>query len=299
MNYLEKLREKKNYVPKVNLPALARRHPEFMSCFVARPGHIFVSQDVVALEPTITAEFSKDKRYRYAVVDGIGKPVHYDRGILMIDDIYLMTGSRLPPTKDATRKFFDDGLFKTWHLMTPEEQEKVKDITKKTVRGYAKTSVLGFGYGMGWKKFQKTAKEAKFPITADEAKDSKKEYWASYPGLAQLRDRLSWECKKYGSLVNPFGYRLTPEPHKALNAFIQSSASGVMDVYGSYLFHDNPHFHFIGLIHDEFIVEIPLTAKEEFVTKSAEALRDTNKLLNWECPIRLGTKFASTFAEFK
>lgn len=299
MSYLAKLRAKPNYTPKVNLPALARKHRLFMSGFQARPGNVFVSQDVVSLEPTITAEFSKDPLYRYAVYEGIGKPVSMSRGILMLDDVYLMTASFLPHTKDGALKFYESGALDNWHLLTEDERDPIKDKCKKTVRNPAKTAALGLGYGMGWRKLQKTSGEAGFPISAEVAKATKDAYWKNFEGLAALRDYLSWEIKKKGAVVNPFGYRLTPEPHKAFNAYIQSSASGVLDIYGRFLLHDRPWINFVALIHDEILVEIPENCVDEFKFISAEAVKDLNGALGWECPIRFGTKIAKTFAEVK
>jgi hypothetical protein len=71
----------------LNLPAMARRDEFFMRCWLADPGKTFVSQDVVSLEPSVTAHFSQDKRYRWATVDGIGKAPYYDGDVLMIDDV--------------------------------------------------------------------------------------------------------------------------------------------------------------------------------------------------------------------
>lgn len=299
MNYLAKLRAKPNYIPKVNLPALARKHKQFMKCFQPRPGNVFISQDVVSLEPTITAEFSKDPLYRYAVYEGIGKPAHMSRGILMIDDVYLMTASFLPHTKDGAQRFYEAGELANWHLLTEDDRDPIKDKCKKTVRNPAKTAALGLGYGMGWRKLQKTSGEAGFPISAEVAKATKDAYWKNFEGLAALRDYLSWEIKKKGATVNPFGYRLTPEPHKAFNAYIQSSASGVMDVYGRFVLHGKSPILFVACIHDEYIFEIPESYVDEFKERSKTAVKDLNDALGWECPIRFGTKIGNNFSELK
>ncbi len=299
MRYLQKLLEKPSYVPKVNLPALARKHKKFMSCFQARPGNVFVSQDVVSLEPVITAEFSKDPLYKYAAYAGIGKKPEYRNGLLMIDDIYCMVGSFLPHTKDAMARHFERGLFNNWENLTDDERDPVKDSCKKDARNPAKTAALGLGYGMGAPKLAKTSAEAGFPITLEVARAVKDTYWATFAGLANLRDYLSWEIKKKGAVINPFGYRLTPEPHKAFNAYIQSSASGVLDVYGRFMLHEKSPIKFVALIHDELIFEIPESFLDEFKFRGQESVKDLNDALGWECPIRLGTKVAKTFAEVK
>ena len=65
--------EKKRQVPRVNLPALARRDTPFMATWVADPGHSFVSCDFSSLEPSISAHFSQDYFYKYSTYDGVGK----------------------------------------------------------------------------------------------------------------------------------------------------------------------------------------------------------------------------------
>lgn len=278
----------------LNLPAMARRHTEFMGCIQPPPGKVFVSQDVVSLEPTITAEMSGDTMYKYATMTGIGQKPYYSRDILMISDIYLMSGSVFPVTKEPLKQLVTEEFRDLWLI----DDEKCKEITKKTVRNFSKTACLGMGYGMGAKKFQRTAEESGVKLTYKEAKATVEAYWDLFSGLKALRDTLSWQVKRTGAVVNPFGYRCTPEPHKALNAYIQSTASGVLDLYCLHLF-NSPWMEFIALIHDEVILMVPEDRVEEFRRLSEEAVRDLNNNLSWECPIRFETKIAKSFAELK
>lgn len=304
--YMAKL-AKKNGRGKCNLPALARKDKDFMSCFLPDPDHVFVSQDIVSLEPSITAEMSGDPMYRYATLDGIGKAPFYNKaGVLMIDDIYLMSASVFPATADKLRDIVDNHTMPTgrtfceqWIQDGIDGTEVCKDYSKKTVRNFAKIACLGIGYGMGWKKFQKTCEENGTIIDTRTAKATIKAYWDLFEGLKALRDTLSWQAKREGAIVNPFGYRITPEPHKAMNAYIQSSASGVLDVFNLYLFDNRPYIKFVAIIHDELIVQVHKNDLERFKADSKTAEQQLNGSLGWSVPIRFGFREANNFWDIK
>jgi hypothetical protein len=278
----------------INLPALARRDVKFMKCWLADPGKTFVSQDVVSLEPSVTAHFTQDTRYRWATVDGIGKEPYYDGDVLMIDDVYLMTASVLPPTMGAIRKAWDDGLFSTW----TKDPETVKAALKKP-RSFAKICALGLGYGMGAKKLQKTCEEAGVPVTFQQAKVLKDRYWELFSGLKAFADLLQFRAERDGFIINPFWYRITPEPHKAFNAYIQSSASGVLDLYSIELFDHAPDMEFVTLIHDEIIYMCPDDRVKDLPEITDTCTKRLNETLGWTVPIRFGTITCKTFEAFK
>lgn len=278
----------------LNLPAMARRDEAFMRCWLADPGKSFVSQDVVSLEPSVTAHFSQDKRYRWATVDGIGKAPYYDGDILMIDDVYLMTASVLPSTAHKIRKAWDDGIFNTW-LSDPEAVKKAL----KGPRSFAKICALGLGYGMGAKKLQKTCDEVGVPLALHEAKAVRARYWDLFSGLREFADILQFRVERDGFLINPFWYRITPEPHKAFNAYIQSSASGVLDLYCAELFDRAPDMEFVALIHDEVIYQCPDERLKDLDALTEECSRSLNDMLGWSVPIRFGTVTCKTFEKFK
>lgn len=286
----------------LNLPAMARKHLPFMNCIQADDGFIFVSQDVVALEPSITAEMSMDPMYLYATQNGIGKKPYYNGTVLMIDDIYLMSASQFPPTREQMWDIFHAHTMPTG-LSFPEQwlvdNEVCKDYTKKTVRNFAKVACLGIGYGMGARKFRTTAEENGTQLTHKEAKGTIDAYWELFKGLKNLRDSLSWQVKKTAFIENPFGYRCTPESHKAMNSFIQSSASGVLDVYCLKLFEFCPYAQFVALIHDEVIFSIPEGLQDKLKSDSEIVAESLNKDLGWSVPIRFGTKIAKNFGGVK
>jgi len=285
----------------LNLPAMARKATEFMDCITSDLGMLFVSEDVVALEPSITAEMSKDPMYQYATLTGIGQKPYYKGDVLMIDDIYLMSASQFPPTKNKMKEIFDTATFegKSFAEQWLADSEVCKDYCKKPVRNFAKTACLGIGYGMGWKKFKREAEDNGTVLTPAEAKGTIDAYWTLFQGLKRLRDSLSWTVKKTGSIENQFGYRNTPEAHKAMNAYIQSSASGVLDVYTYKLFQMAPYLKFVTLVHDEVIYQCPENMLDQLKIDSEIAVKSLNNDLGWSVPIRFGTKTAKSFAGVK
>lgn len=286
----------------LNLPAMARKADKFMACIQSDPGRVFVSQDVIALEPSITAEMSQDHMYMYATLNGIGQKPYYDDTVLMIDDIYLMSASVFPPTRMKMWDIYHNRLMPTGLTFADQwviDSEVCKDYTKKEVRNFAKVACLGIGYGMGARKFRTTAEENGTVLSYKEAKGTIDAYWELYKGLKALRDTLSWNVKRTKAQVNPFGYRSTPDDHKAMNAFIQSSASGVLDVYCLKLFSMCDYADFICLIHDESVFSIPEDKIEQFKKDSEVCVKSLNEDLGWTVPIRFGTKIAKNFAGLK
>ena len=288
----------KRRVPSVNLPALARRDAPFMSTWVADEGRTFVSCDFSSLEPSISAHFSQDPYYSYATFGGIGRLPYIDHaGVLMIDDVYLMTASVMPGIGETIRAFFQDVENCRQWLKDKESITGHKLI--KPLRSKAKPACLGFNYGMGPKRFVNQSYEAGSNVTLSEAKAMYKAYWELFAGVGKLAKKLEALLKKNGSIVNPFGYRLTPESHKGYNAFIQSSASGVVDVLALDFFTSCPEARFIAFIHDEIIFDIDDALLDYSLKVKNECVDRLNKTLGWSVPMRLGFCPAKTFAGFK
>ena len=298
VNKLYERLQKNRDVPKVNLPALARRDIPFMSCWEADPDHVIISSDFTSLEPSITAHFSKDYNYSYATYYGIGKlPYINENGILMIDDVYLLVASAMPGLKEPILEYFSDPAnCKQW----VEDSEVCKaDPRIKGPRKSAKPACLGFNYGMGPKRFVKQCYDAGIPMTLTQAKAMYKAYWELFPEIRKLTQLLEAAFKKQGFFVNSFGYRLTTEPHKAYNAVIQSSASGVVDIITYKFFRELPEAKFIALVHDEFIYQIPKKLLKKAKETTDRCLKSLNDDLQWDIAMRLDFTIAETFADIK
>lgn len=109
---------------RLNVQGLARQDKGLMSCIVADKNMVFVSIDQTAGEPSVTTHLTKDRMYRYANFDGIGKKPFYQNGVLMVDDIYLMYASVAPIFQAEVKKAFEEtypeGDFGKQWLKDPE-----------------------------------------------------------------------------------------------------------------------------------------------------------------------------------
>ena len=260
-------------------------------------GQTFVTGNC-SLEPSITAHFSKDPHYRYATYDGIGKkPFINEHGVLMIDDVYLMTASQFPGMKESVLEFFSDPA--NCELWVRDADACKAHKALKTPRKNAKPACLGLGYGMGPKKFVNQCYDIGIPMDLATAKEMYRAYWKLFNGIKGLTNTLEAAFKQKGFFINPFGYRLTTEPHKAFNAVIQSSASGVVDLITLEFFKRMPDALFICLVHDEYIYEISQNRVEEARKIKDECVAWLNEQLKWEVPMRLDFTIANNFAEIK
>lgn len=289
---------KKRAVAKVNLPALARRDTGLMRCFKADPGEVFVSCDFSSLEPTITAHFSADFYYSFACYGGIGKLPEIDgNGTLLIDDLYLMVASRTPGLDTPVLSFFSSHENKQRWLTDRAGVLAVKEI--KVARSKAKPACLGWNYGMGPKRFVKQSYDAGLTVSQEDAKQMFKAYWELFKDVKSLSKKLEVISQKQGFLVNPMGYRLTGEPRKAYNSFIQSTASGVVDLLALIFFPKVPYAKLVAYIHDELIYTIPQEKIEECRLAKEQAVVELNALLGWSVPQRLSWTVARDFSEIK
>jgi len=218
-------------------------------------------------------------------------------GILMIDDIYLMTASKLPGLREPVIEYFSDPKNCDLWMQDPEickEDPKIKGPRKQ-----AKPACLGFNYGMGPRRFVTQCYDAGISVSYRDAKAMYKAYWELFKGIQSLVKKLELHTKKNHFIENPFGYRLTTEPHKAYNAFIQSSASGVVDLFCLKFFEECPDIKFIALIHDEVVYAVPEHRLEEVKEIQKQCVTWLNQELKFTIPMRLGFVPAKTFADIK
>lgn len=273
---------------RLNVQGLARKDKGLLSTILCDPGNILVSEDFSAGEPTVTTHFSGDTNYRWACFDGVGKAPEYRNGVLMIDDIYLMCMSVSPIGRDKMREAFN---MKWGGLSFQDQWLKDPEVIKsflKAERQFHKILALGLGYGMGAKKMVNSAYEKGYLLDFQTAKRFHAAYWQLFSGVKRLADNLAAKVERDGWLLNPFGYRLTPEPRKAFNYFIQSSVSGAIHLYGAQLKAYAPYANIITCIHDEFLIECPEACVEELRHDSQLATDALNRGLGWSVNIRTG-----------
>jgi DNA polymerase I-like protein with 3'-5' exonuclease and polymerase domains len=276
---------------KFNLLALNRREKLLMRCLKADPGKVFVSVDLSSGEPTISTHFSQDPNYYDACFGMVGKEPYYKDGLLKIGDIYLTVMSVSPVGRDRMAEVFKYGVdgvpfIEQWM----KDPEVVQKVWLKKERALHKTLALGLGYGMSSaKKISLNALKAGHILSLADATSFKRAYWDIFKVLKLFDTKLIHMWKRDGHVVNPFGYRCLPDAdYKVMNSFIQSSVSGVMNLLCLKFFSACHWAKFIGLIHDEILMEIPADKVEETRKIMAAATKSLNEDLGWSVDIRTG-----------
>lgn len=276
----------------LNILALDRRDKGFMQTLLADNGRTLVSIDLVAGEPTVVANFSKDVYYNYATVSGVGKRPYWDKNRLMIDDIYLMFASCTPVGHDILKKEFS---IDEW-MTNPEE---VKSKLKK-IRQLHKVAALGLSYTMGPKKLQKTFIEAGHYYDEETCQAIYSSYWSLFADVKQFSDKLGRAVKSNKYLLNPFGFRCYPEnPRLAFNYFCQSAVNGIMAILTMCIDEQAPYAKLITTIHDENIYSIAEDKIEEFRKAVLVGTKELNDSINWSVPIRTGFATGKNFYDAK
>lgn len=266
---------------------------------VRHAGACFVTGNCAG-EPSITAHFSGDKNYRYAVYDGVGKePYFQDDGLLMIDDIYLMTMSRSPIGKKelhelAASSFNGVPFSKQWVLDKEVPLAKIKPM-RSTIKAWA----LGLGYGMSARALPDHAYNAGYQLSPQDAKAFHSAFWKTFSGVKAFSTRMTKIVERQGYIINPFGYRCTPEPHKAFNAFIQSSVSGLINVLCMKLFTIAKYARLVTIIHDELLVEVPEHLVQQLQADLDVAVKSLNEDLGWSIDMRTGFVVGGDWYEAK
>jgi len=281
---------------KANMLGLARRDKGLMQALIPPKGYVVASSDASAGEPTIISHFTKDPFYKYAAFDGIGKKPKYSQGVLMIDDIYLMGGSVSPMAKDKIHEWFtSNDVHNQWLV---NHDACIAPI--KAERTFLKMLILALGYGMQAKKMEKTSRENGYSLTIQEARAFYQAYWDLFEYIRGFSNKLQRYVEKKGYLYNPFGFRVTPEPHKAFNAFVQSSVNGLMVMFLKALLEESSTYaDYVITIHDELVFFVKEDRQEDFEKAKEIATTYLNSVLQWSVPVRFGLVFGPTFYEAK
>ena len=169
----------------------------------------------------------------------------------------------------------------------------------QTSTGLIAHNCLGLSYSMGPKKMVKSMYEAGHILTQQQARDFYTAYWSLFSGVQRFSKQLTRQLEVDGYIVNPFGYRLSPDPRLAFNYFIQSSVSGIVHVLCAKLFAAAPYVEFVTVIHDEVIVSCPLDKVDQFRVDKEIAVASLNEDLKWEVPVRVGFAEGRTLYDAK
>jgi DNA polymerase I-like protein with 3'-5' exonuclease and polymerase domains len=282
----------------LNVQGLSRKCESLMSCLLPDKGNSVVSIDLSSGEPTVVAQYSKDKNYCEANFGMLGKRPFYDgNGTLQISDVYFMTASVSPTASNLMREAFSrkwDGL--TFSDMWVKDEERIKSELKKSIRDGHKTGCLMILYGAGPATIVDSMFKAGYDITLKQGQQFYSTYFKTFPGIKRLAKALFRKQDREGRLQTEFGYCVYPDAeHKTLNYFIQASVSGIMHALNSKFFELCDFAHFITVIHDELLVEIPTHRLDEAHELWNQAVDWLNNRLNWTVKIRTGWKVGDSW----
>ncbi len=286
---------------KLNSQGLSRDEPLLMECLVSDLGHVTVSVDLSAGEPTCTSHFSGDKLYNYANFGGVGqRPYYNDRKILMLSDVYFMVASVSP----TGAKKMEDIFHNTYNGVSFAEQWLIDDEVLKShpdikpVRKFHKILALALQYGLSPAGVLSHARDVGVPITKKDAEYFYKAYWfILFPDVRKLGERLKQYRKRLGYIETIFGHRMYPPVRKCLNYFIQSHVSGIIDVLAIKFYDGFPAARHKAIIHDELVFDVPENRVDEAKEVMLAAVASLNKDLKWKVKIRTGWAVGKNWSE--
>lgn len=281
-----------------NILALARRD-KIMTFMKPPSGRVLVSSDGTAMEPTITSALSGDKLYTYAAIDGIGKPLYFQGDILMIPDLYLMLTSISPVGGPILRQHIESvgGITKFSGMYLTDSDKAVKPL--KNIRTLHKVMALMIGYGGMPKRIHSNLTEAGFDVTLSQCQHIFDLYWELFSDVAKFKKQCERFVKRNGYIINPMGYRCTPDVKDAFNYMIQSSVNPIISTQESHLFKLNQSFQFVSRIHDETLFSVPIDEVDRIIPAIKEAEELTNQDLGWSVKVRFGCAIGTNFYEAK
>lgn len=221
-------------------PNLQQHPSDLKELFVARPGAVFITYDVTAIEPLLMAYYTEDPALTKLIQEG--KSLHSVNAIIMFN-------------------------------LECEEKE-VKDLFPKE-RRIAKTIGLACLYGAGWKQVQLSCQKENVFLSEFECKSIVDRIRTSYQGVWDFKKALDKEMEKGEIIFNLLGRPLKiSDPDdvymKAFNTLIQSSASDLVLDIGLDIYNKQDCKPIL-FVHDSIITEY-LGADREQTNKEIESL---------------------------
>jgi DNA polymerase I-like protein with 3'-5' exonuclease and polymerase domains len=252
---------------------------KYMQAFPARPGHVIVSCDVVALEAVVLAERSRDPTLMKL----------YGPGSIPGTDIYLFNGSQLPIIGPKIRAagFDPDNMSKEATSKAKKEAKKERDI--------AKVITLSANYGAGPGKIHETLTLAGIDITLEECQVIHSGFWDLYGGIKAWERKLKAQWQSNGGwFLNGIGRPICVAKDYLKDIVNRDTQSTGHDIFVLFLmttlkllgnrFTLHP---WSADVHDAWYFEVPEEEAEDFCEAvRAEVLPAWNELLNGTIALR-------------
>lgn len=264
---------------------------DYLSCFKARPGFKWVQCDINSLEKVVLAERSKDPALWKLYGPG-ARP----------NDVYLYDGAHLPGFKEDILAAGYDPDMTTQEMIT-----RVKKECKST-RKKVKPASLGFGYGLGPRKYRLDMRLNGFDISDDEAFEVWKAYWKLYEGVKKWEKELLRQRRKNdGWFLNGIGRPVGVHEDKLkdiVNRDCQSTGHDLL-IEWIYIYTrelDRRKIEWYPAIidfHDESIIEVEESRAEESLEIMMSAFDELNKQMKSEIPLAGEGLVCDNLAEIK
>lgn len=262
----------------------------YLECFEARPGHKIVTMDFAALEPKVTAYYSKDPNL-YALYGPDAKA----------NDVYLYNAALMGELGNNIRKYYDP------HNPTPESIKAAK-FNCKLDRAISKKFTLSANYGAGAKKLHADLQLAGINISLSDCYKYHREFWRLYSQIKEFGEYLNSEHRKNdGYIINGYGRPLPVDNHKTkdlVNRFVQSTGHDMLMVFirmlrGQLTSHQVSWMPWIIDYHDETMIEVPEDHVDSAIESFAAAREELNAFLNWDIKMTGDIEVANNLAEIK
>jgi len=263
---------------------------DFLYSLSARPGHKLVQADAEALEPTILAEFSRDKTL-WSLYGPDAKP----------NDVYLFVCSKMPALGKEILKYYDP------ENPTAESIKKTKKVCKND-RAVGKKFHLMSTYKAGPKRIREDMELDGIHISLSEAIQMHREYWAIWPGVLRFEETLKNIWRNSGGWIpSALGTPICVAEQflkDINNKFCQTSGHKILQLwiyYTNRLRNERQIEMFPWILdnHDEMFWEAPDSHAEAAAQAITDALALANQELNMEVKIKGPTLIVENMAQVK
>lgn len=263
----------------------------YLECFEARPGHRIVTMDFAALEPKVTAYYSRDPNLMALYGPNAKK-----------NDVYLYNAAKMGELGVNIRAIGYDPDNPTAETISRAKKECKLD------RSIGKNFTLSANYGAGPKRLYSDLKMQGIKIDLNTCYKYHSDFWRLYKGIKDFEEVLLDTYQKNGGyIVNGYGRPLAIDGFKMkdiVNRFVQSTGHDILTVFIRMLYYKLKEtkcqwMPWIIDYHDETMIEVPENHVPLAVECFAWARNELNSYLNWDVEMTGDIEIANNLAEIK
>lgn len=263
----------------------------YLECFEARPGHKIVTMDFAALEPKVTAYYSRDPNLMALYGPDAKK-----------NDVYLYNAAKMGELgKEILAQGYDPDN------PTGETIALAKKMCKLD-RAISKKFTLSANYGAGAKKLHSDLIMQGVDITLAKCYKYHADFWKLYKGIKRFETTLKAQyTNNEGYILNGYGRPIGIDEWKIkdiVNRFVQSTGHDILVVFINLLYKElkASEIQWMPWIidyHDESMIEVPNRYVSEAGECFARARTKLNEFLQWDVTMDGDIEVATNLAEIK